>query len=186
MPDIRTLLPSDVWIEEDDLYLRARGEGMQGQTFSRSAIQGASILTTGVVQASGLVLHKGDRVFNIIAGVSVNGAAGTLTKVGLYDKAGNLLALSADIQAQFNSGATPRAVIGVLSQAYVAPATDLYYAVILSVGGTQPTLLWGVNLSASLFVVGSGQFPHWQTAAADLTATLVPAQTGLAYWFDWS
>jgi hypothetical protein len=178
-------LPDAVPTEENDL-VRNIGEGLSGQAFPRYAAQGSTILTTSVVQATGMPLRVGDRVSNIVVGVSVNSAAGTLCKVGLYDKSGVLLASSADIQASFNSGSTPRAIVGALTTPYVVPRTDLYYPAIVSVSGTPPTLLRGVNLAASSFVIGTGQFPHWQAAAADLTTPLTPAATGVGYWFGWN
>lgn len=180
------------FLPDDDLMaLRSVGEGMRGQTFDRSGgAQGAQALTAGTMQGTIIPLRRGDVVTNIIVAVSANGTGVTLFKVGLYSSVtpAGQLAVSADQSANINAGTVVRAQVIPLTAPYVVQDDGLYNFIVLSVGGTPPTLLRGINLAASSFKVGTGHYPHWQSAGGltDVAAAHNQNQSGLAVWFGWN
>jgi hypothetical protein len=178
------------FLPDDDLTeARAVAEGLRGQNFTRELVQGTTILTAGTLQGVIVPLRQGDVVTGLVCGVSVNGTGVTLFKLGLYSTVtpAAKLAETAESSALINAGTVPRTQQLALTTPYVVPADGLYNIVVLSVGGTSPTLIRGVNLAAACAKVGSGHFPHWQSAGGqtDLQAAHNQNVTGVAFWLGW-
>ena len=173
----------------DDHRLLAEGQGYIGETFPRTLAQGNSVMTDGTIAATLIPLRRGDLVTNIIVGVTTNAAVATLVKVALYSKTGSRLAVSADVDTDFNAGTTPRGVIVPLTTPYAVQDDDVFYLAFLAVGGTPPQLLKGVNLAGHNFAVGSGVRPAAQIAAGGQTD--MPSSGSINAlsnppWFGWS
>jgi hypothetical protein len=99
------------------------------------------ILTSGVLYLTAIALLDGDRVDGIASSVSVVGSGQTTVFLGLYDRSGTRLGTSADVKADFASGAVNK-VSALVSPALITKS-DIYYTAICGVGGTQPTLVRG-------------------------------------------
>lgn len=112
------------------------GLGLVSQTFDRFAASGGTADIDGQVDFTSIGLIAGDIVTNITIAIVVAGVGTTLSKVGLYDSAGNRLALSADQGSVWNT-------IGLYTIPMITPyqvtASGLYYiAMVAKTGATMP------------------------------------------------
>ena len=117
------------------------GYGILSEPFPLAAAAGTTIIATGGLYLVGIPLLDGDKVSGIASSVSVVGAAQTTLFAGLYDQKGTLLGTSADVKADFATGAVNK--ISALTSVVSITRSGLYYAAICGVGGTQPTLVRG-------------------------------------------
>ena len=129
--------------------------GYYHETFSKQGQANTSALATGILYATSIGLLAGDVVTNLIIEVNTAGATLTLFKVGLLDKAGNRLAVSADLQSGGNVTTGPKTI--PMATPYTIPSDDLYYVAALSVGTTGPSLSRGLSKAISS-VVGSASY----------------------------
>lgn len=146
-------------------------EGLVSETYSRKARGLAGAPTNGVIYYCMAPFFKGDVVTNISVVITTASSAATLAKLGLYDKTGTRLGLTATAHASFNAAA------GLYTVALTAPftitATDGYYLAFITVGGTAPNVLGqAVALTAGAnAAVGSAKSPLGiQTGQTDLVS----------------
>ncbi|MBA2642364.1 MAG: hypothetical protein H0U82_05505 [Actinobacteria bacterium] len=172
-------------VPKDRNELRMIEEGLIAENFSRDNSGANTLLTSGLTQFGLLGLRAGDVITNILTVLNVAAVGNTLIKVGLFDASGNRVAVSNDIQASFQGGTVPRVVVGALSTAYNVVTGGGYYACVLGVGGTQPTLMRAPTVSSgSTKVGGTGALPYAQESGqTDLQTTATPAAAGNAFWF---
>lgn len=164
----------------------ARAQGLIAETLPRAQ---AGLYVGGTVSgtlfAVGVPLLAGDVVSNLSIIVTAAGAAATLSKLGLYSKAGVLLASSVDQGTSWQS-AGPKTV--AMSTPYTVPTTDLYYVALLYVGTSTLAAFargWGSGTTALIAAIGSGSLPFAsQAGLSDLPApaTLVNTAAPLAFW----
>lgn len=164
-----------------DLRLRSQGyvsEPWPYQLFGTTA----TILVTQRLDGALCGLYAGDVVTGVAVGVTVNSASLTLAKVALYDTAGNLLASSANTAANYDAAANTRATLA-FSTPYTVVTTGSYYACILTVGTTPPTITRGSNNGSNDRISSSYFYPNVaQTGQADLPNPATFAQQAIAYW----
>lgn len=149
----------------------ARAQGIFAETAPRWAMSAGSILLDGAVNYAAVALLAGDVITNLNTVVTTGGVALTLSKLGVYDKLGNRLALSADQGAAWQA-------TGMMTAAMLAPyavlTSDLYYFAVVSKGGVLPTMLRNAvsGVTAALSVIGSKPPPlSAQAGQTDLPAT---------------
>lgn len=133
----------------------------------RQLFTGTQIMTDGVAYFMKIGLRAGDVVTNIVIGITTAGTATTLSKAGLYTKAGVQLAASADQGSAWNSTGIKSVAMGT---PYTVPADDGYYVCVVSKATTTlATLLRGANNSLATAAVGTGMAEiGTQTAQTDL------------------
>jgi hypothetical protein len=166
-------------------------QGLIAETFPRSMNTAATALMIGgTVYLTAIPLFAGNVVTKIILGISNAGVAMTLSKVGLYDKAGARLAVSADQGASWETAL--RKEIS-LSAPYTVTVSDAFYVALVAAGGTLPRILGGaaVSTAAALDLIGgsiggTGVRPYAvMTGQTDLPATVTlaaPSAAPFAFW----
>lgn len=163
--------------------LALTAQGLTAATWERLAENsGATILVDGRVEFICVGLRAGDVVTNLLIAIDVAGVTMTLSKVGLYDKTGTRLAVSADQGAGWAS--TGLKTIAVATP-YTVPIDDGYYVAIVGKATTLPRPASAAFDSKALLAVGSGMAPLGiQTGQTDLpsSATITFSGTGNAYW----
>jgi hypothetical protein len=173
------------YLSRDDI--EAIAQGFLGETFSRKVFNGSQVLATQQLEAIAVGLRGGTVISNLYVTVNVNGATLTLTKAGIYDKAGNRLAASAEVSSSFTAGSVPR--VQAVPVSYTVPSDDIYYLVFLAVGTTPPTLAFGGQVNAMTAASPSGPRATAQVSGqADLAASVTYSTVGTqrAYWFAWA
>lgn len=150
--------------------------GFYAETYPTLAGQGVSTTGTQRVYGVAIGLLAGDVVSNLSVRLITSGNTVTLAKLGLYSKAGVLLASTADMSTQMNAAAGLKTapVALVSGQPFTVPADDLYYAAFLAVSGvTMPSLgrVSAFGADALTAPVGSGSLAVvTQTGQTDLPA----------------
>lgn len=165
----------------DDLRLAANG--IVSEPFPYSLYGNATILTSQKLEGALLGLYAGDVITGVTVGVSVNSASLTLSRVGLYNTGGTLLASSSSSATALDAAAGSRPKIP-FSATYTVPTDGAYYAAILQVGTTPATLTRGINNNTNDRLGDSSKFFSYvaQTGQADLPASATFAQEILALW----
>jgi hypothetical protein len=164
--------------------IQAVSDGLIAQTFARSAMTGGTILVGGTAYFSSMPLAAGDVVSSIVICVTTAGVAMTLSKVGLYDTAGNRLAVSAD---QGTAWETSGYKAAAMTTPYTVPTTGVYYTAVIAAGGTNAIVgrtamvipaVSGMALSPGAVLFGS------ETGQTDLdpTATITASSTSFYHW----
>lgn len=125
-------------------------QGYYAETFPRQAPASAAAGATGVAYFMAVGLLAGDVVSNLTVDCGTVGGTMTLVKVGLYDKLGNRLCVSAESSASFASTGTKTLPMILQSNGtpFVVPTDDLYFCAFLGVATTVPALSRGVGLAA--------------------------------------
>lgn len=123
-------------------------------TMDPSEAANSQVLTSGTLYTMGLWVRSATSFSNIIFGAS--GAGVTLTAgqnlIGLYDSAGNRVAVSADQSGNWTStGIKTTAMTG----APIALSAGLYYVAILS-NGTTPVAVFRESNQASANIINVG------------------------------
>lgn len=162
------------------------GFGLVTETLPLNVCNGSTILTTGTTQAVLAPFRAGQVVTNLLAALAVAGAGQTLVKMGIYDTAGNQLAVTADVKAAFAGSAG--LVENALTATWTCPATGVYYIAVLGVGGTQPTLVrqavGTTNPGLISAVGGRPRLAVTEGSQTDLDATATfGASGGIGFWF---
>lgn len=127
--------------------------GYYAETYPKQASANTSALATGILYATSIGLLAGDVVTNLLFEVNTAGGTLTLFKVALLDKAGNRLAVSADLQAAGVVATGPKSI--AMTTPYTIPADDLYYVAALSVGTTGPSISRGLSKAISSIMPGA-------------------------------
>jgi hypothetical protein len=156
-------------------------QGVITQNFDRVVANNYQALVDGTAYFLSVGLRAGDTVTNISVVVGGAGSAVTLSKVGLYSKAGARLGISADQGTAWQS--TGLKTIALTSP-YTVPADDGYYIAVVSKATTTVPSLLRVQSGLLMTAVGTGMAPvATQAAQTDLpaTATLGVAST-FGFW----
>jgi hypothetical protein len=135
------------------------GQGLVAETFDRIVANTTAALLTGVARYEGIGLFAGTVCTSGVTIVQSAGSSMSHAYFGLYDSAGNLLAVTADSPSSFNS--TGAKVIAFTSPYTVT--TDGYYflAILGTTTGGMPSLLAGSTTSTfDQIVIGSGAARH--------------------------
>lgn len=166
--------------EIDQITLTA--QGLISENWPRQTGRVGTIMVGGTAYFMLVPLRAGQIVTSVSIIITTQGATMTLSKVGLYTKAGVRLGSSADQGAAWETVGTKTAD---LTSPVTVPTTDGYYAAVVAAGGTLPTLLVGSNLVVVAGQVGAGAAAFGiETGQTDLdaTATIVPGTAPLAFW----
>ncbi len=143
--------------------------GYYAETFPALAFQSTGALSTGAVYFTPLYLFAGEVVSNLIVNVAAAGVGVTLYKVGLYDTAGNRLAVSAESSASV--GTAGDKALAMLS-AYPVTADGAYVTAVLGVTGTSnPTVARASGITRSLLAGSTFTSAGIQTGQTDLQAS---------------
>lgn len=143
--------------------------GLKTETATPNSSIGGLGIVDGTVYYIGVGLFAGTSIAGAAIEVTAAGVALTLSKVGLYDSSLNRLAISADQGAAWQAtGPFSASFTG----AVVIPSTGLYYAAVISKGGTTPTVFRTGQAMNLIGPIGAGLAPFGrQTGQTDLPAT---------------
>jgi hypothetical protein len=165
--------------------VKLQAVGILTQNYPVEIVSTTSIMVDGTVYYMAVGLKAGDRVPSIQLVFALSGNTMTLSKVGLYDRNINRVAVSNDQGAAWApGGATGFPITAPLNAVYTVPTSDLYYvAVVAKATVTLPTIA-RTGLIGALF---TGFLPRFgnQTGQVDLPAvgvisTAIPGP--LALW----
>jgi hypothetical protein len=163
--------------------VRMRGQGYYAETLQKGSGNTQTVTTSGTTYCVGIGLLAGDVVTNISVLLNTVPVAPTLTKVGIFTKAGTLLGASADASAAF-------ATLGLRTTALTSPVTitadDYYYLAFLNVAGTGAALVrGGGGLNINTYNGVSGSFSAGvQTSQSDLgSGAITLGAAPFYFWF---
>lgn len=163
-----------------------QAEGLKGQNFSRQSVAQQSIMIDGTAYFMGVALYPSDIITKILIVVSTAGSAVTLSKVGLYDKLGNRLAISADQGTAWQSTGLKEVS---LTSPYTVLTQDAYYIAVVSKASTTLPTLPRNGVVGQLAAAATGGIQPFGTLAGqtDLpTTAAIGTASALAYWVGWS
>lgn len=167
--------------DRDQLALTA--QGLITETWPRAAVaSAATIMVDGRAYFIAVGLRAGDVVSNLAIAIHVAGATMTLSKVGLYSKAGTRLAVSADQGTAWQSAGMKNVA---LASPYTVTADDGYFVAVIGKGTTLPRLASGNTNVNQAAAVGSGMLSSGNLdAQTDLpaSATISGSADAVAYW----
>jgi hypothetical protein len=161
------------------------GQGLITQNFDRNILLSNtnSAMIDGTAYFIGVGLRAGDVVSSVSIAVVTGGVGLSISKVGLYSKAGVRLAMSADLTTLWQGTAT---LTGSFSAPFTILTDDLYYVALFAKTATSmpSTLRGGSGQFAT--AIGSGASPYGiQTGLTDLPAPAVinfASAGSLCYW----
>jgi hypothetical protein len=161
--------------------LRLGAWGVQAEPYPLAGAATAMALPASLLEASLVGLSRGAVVNGIVLPLQTNAASLTLLQVMLYSTAGVLLASSTNSPNALNS-ASQGIVTMPFSAAYTIPASTGYYAAILAVGTTPPTLMRDAAI-AQFGAVGSG-VPLFSSQGSQSTppSTMTVARSSSSFW----
>lgn len=174
------LSPPSSSVQPSSYQTMMEGLGVFAQTADRDAGTSRTQLTSGTARYNNIGLRAGDLVTSMVVCVAVVGAGLTLSKVGLYSKTGAQLAVSAD---QGTSWENLGYRVAPMVTPYRVSVSDVYFAAILGVGGTQPQMPRGVSNTPT--VAAQGSFPasaYDQSGLTDLPSPAVYAAGSAVFW----
>jgi hypothetical protein len=162
-----------------------RAMGYYAETVPCNAAGAASVSISQRVYGVAIGLLAGDVVSNLIVACNVINNTATLTKLGLANSSGTMLAQSAEVSSTF--GTTGKKVIAMAAP-YTVTADGLYYAVFLNVASTGASL-FRANGGGNAFqaVTGFSALNVNQDSQSDLPAngaalTLAATANAFGYW----
>ncbi len=171
----------DVFNKTDPDTILRNARGVAAETFDTNRNGVSTILISGTTYLSGLPLLGGTVITNLSVQITVAGAAVSLSKVGLYNTSGTLLASSADQGSSWNTAGYKTIA---LTAPYTVPATGVYYGGIVFVtASTAPTFARGQAPTAIQGLLGcvsvnGGILPYASvTGQTDLVSVTVGAGT---------
>lgn len=180
-------MPSDLYTAPltplSDVSLTA--QGLKAQTFDRLVAN----VNTGkpdfaTVYLMGIAIRAGSVIANMHIGVTQSGAGSSASFLGLYDKTGALLTISANQGAAWDS----QGLKTVAVTTYTAAATDYYYAgLVTTATSTTASILraGGAGGQQIVTAIGTGvrPFATGGTAQTTLPATVTLSSTSpLGFW----
>jgi hypothetical protein len=173
-------------VTKDRTQLAVTAEGLISQNWMRGLGSGATALTSGQVQYNLIGFRAGDTITNLVTYMTVTGVQGGTGAafMGLYDKAGTRLALTADQTTAF-TGSASIAIVCPLTASYTITADDGYYIALFSnFATTQPTIWRGSSTGGSGAQVGSGARPMaQQSGQASLPSPSATfSNSSLSFW----
>lgn len=176
---------ADVTPSRAQALITARG--LLSENFSPLGAGSGTALTGGLIYLLAVGVLAGDTITHIPVAIQTGGTVGgqTLSKVGLYDMAGNRLAVSANQGAAWEAAGTysvplltPYTVptTGTVFVAYLATNTGTNAAMLRNIGNTVLSSgFGGVNTPPLFRTGGSGQ--------TDLPATVTVGSGSITgYW----
>ncbi len=150
--------------------LISKANGYFAQTVDRKVLTSTSAAVDGTIYLTSVGLMAGDVVSQITGFVGTGSSGYTLAKIGIYDKLGNQLAVSAD---QGQTWGSVSAFGGLIPTPMITPykvtANDIYYAAFIAKASVLPSILSGTGSAPSQ--TESGGFP---ICALMLTQTDLP------------
>lgn len=186
LPSITHGLQEQINDQARDRILR-NALGFTHETYDFGTQTNATTLVAGNAYFIGIGLLAGDVISNVYLIVNTAAAALTYSRIGIYDKTGALLAISADQGASWQTTGFKTVPIGPLT----IPATDIYYIGIFTAGTTLPLITRGIVTSAAIpqfSIAGKKAWGYVQTGLAALPSPATFADSGTAtvlpfYWF---
>lgn len=158
-------------------------QGLVAQNMDRQVAVSTLIMTGQRAYYMLVPLRKGDIVSNVHLVVTTAGETMSLSKAGLYTRAGALLGASADQGTAWQSMGLKTAA---LASPVEVPATGAYYVALLANGGTLPTLMRSGLATHATVPIGSGATPYGiESSLSDLPATATISHTTpgvCSYW----
>lgn len=166
----------------DPYSLKLRASGLIAESCDRTLSPGSFAFTSQSFQGAAIPLMAGQVVTNLHVCVTIAGTNVTVGRLGLYSKAGAVLASCANDTTIWTATAGMRTV--QMTAAYTVPADDIYYGCGLAVfTGTAPSIVKGVALSNALAAVGSGSpLGVNQAGQADLPSPATFVASGSEIW----
>lgn len=159
-----------------------RGQGLIAESFNRQGGGSSGVTVSGQAAFHGVGLLAGDVITKAVVIIGAAGSGVTLSKVGLYDSAGNRLAVSADQGVSWET--IGKKEISFISP-YTIPVSGWYYlAFIVTATTTQPSMLRNATILYNQ-AIGTGSVPYGSMSGqTDLpvSATISPNLAGNAYW----
>lgn len=128
--------------------------GLITEPYPRTLHAAGQILIDGTVYLSAVPLRAGDVITNLVVSVSTIGNTLTLSKLGIYDKLGNRLGLTAELGTLFSTSLGQKAA--ALTSPYTITTSDVYYLAVVSKGSVLPTLHRGSNNVNIAPAIGTG------------------------------
>ncbi len=189
----RVLGPAGPQLEMDRSQNFLSSRGILAETLPFFGQQGSSILIAGVAYYIGVGLRAGDLISTIDLIVAVASGTSTISLVGLYNKAGTRIAVSADQGASWQTAGLKS--INVITPVTI-PTTDVYYIGIFAAvsAGALPTLnrgltAGGINATPQYSLGGNPAWGYVQTGQATLPSPATFADTAAvtnipAFWFQ--
>lgn len=183
----RILGPAGPQLELDRYQVGLIARGVVAETQPILVQSSSSILIAGTAYFIGLGLRAGDVITSISLDVAVVGTLMTVSLIGLYDKAGNRLAVSADQGASWQTLGIRTAALGA---PFTIPTTDMYYIGIFAAGTVLPTIVRGnATIPQHVFGAGTVSYVYRQTGQITLPSPatfVVDATVGAApaFWFE--
>jgi len=186
----RIIGPAGPVFELDQYQIQLTSRGFIGESYPYGGQTNATILGAGNAYFVGVGLRAGQTISNLYLIVNTAAAALTVSLVGLYDKTGTRLAVSADQGASWQTTGLKTIPIGPVT----IPTTDVYFIGIFAAGGTLPVVTRGSASTAAIPQFSIGGKPAWgyvQTGQATLPSPATFADSGTAtvvpfYWFGFS
>lgn len=177
MSGIGLTVPADL----NRVQAQTEGYGLKFQSAPLNTMPATVALTSGLVYATLVGLEAGEQITNLCTLLTAGGTSLTLVKLGLYDTAGNRLAVTADAAASFG---TAGAKTVALTAPYSVLTSGAYYSVILAThAGSGPTIPRSAATTFAAF--GSGvPLVAGEAGQTDLdaTCTLTAAATSHGLW----
>lgn len=165
--------------------LLAAGQGLLGENYDRQNARVGIAVTSGTIYVAGVGLRAGDVVTNVVVDIPATAGSGiTANKVGVYDKTGARVAISADLGTSWQSIGVK---VNALSSAYTVSLSDMYYLAFIVVFSTTAAQPIGANQSGLGAGAGAGARNYaLQAGQSDLISNLTLANSANAYWMGWS
>lgn len=163
----------------------AVGSGLIAENQDRRQVNGGTTLTSGRVYFNSIGLIAGETITDICMGISSAAAPGnTMSRLGLYSKAGVLLAQTANLGAAWD---TQGMKFAALTSPYLVLTTDLYYIALIQVNAGAPPApfrLVGSTVQIPL-MTGLPFITGEMSAQTDLpaNATIVANANIVTMWF---
>ena len=170
---------TDPWAGYDQVL------GLQASTFPSFMANHVAAAPTTQAQACGVWLNAGTTVTNLVVNVvSAASASVTFAYLGIYNASLNLVAVTANAAAAFQS--TTGWIETPLTSTYTVPYSGLYYLAFIFSAATEPTLTWinGAGSGASQ-KNPSGQYAYFAgsgTSDSTLVSPAVPTTISQAPW----
>lgn len=169
---------SSATIANDRLQAALTARAILTESFPAQGRTVNTALTDGTIYFMLVGLIAGDTAAKATVVFSLGGTVMTLSKVGLYDKTGTRLAISADQGAAWQAAG---AYTISFTASYSVPTTDGYYVAVIAKGTTVPTATGGAPSGDIGAAIGAGKPAYgFQTAQTDLiaNATITGASSG--------
>jgi hypothetical protein len=159
------------------------GLGVLSEPFPILTAFAGQNMASGIVFAVAVPLLEGDVVSGIATYVITGASQQTLWRLGIYSKAGALLAQTDDVKALYVMSTKP---VLTLTAPFTVPATDVYYFASVWTGSGVGALLRVANQQGEQIALPGGVQPFGvMLGQTDLPGTLVFAPTTTSAYGFW-